>query len=146
MQGFADELAVELEAVRSRLAEVAAGSEPELDRLKALAELRKDQLTLLRAHGYQTERIGNLSTKLRLTPSRARLPGEAISRPARSARARGHGRIGATPPEKKGPPASHSLPTAGMVTHHRKMKRRVYDRRAPCHQGGSPCQRYRRSR
>jgi hypothetical protein len=28
---------------------------------------RKDMLALLRAHGYQTERIGNLSTKLRLT-------------------------------------------------------------------------------
>jgi hypothetical protein len=26
-------------------------------------------LTLLRAHGYQTERIGNLNTKLRLTKS-----------------------------------------------------------------------------
>jgi hypothetical protein len=28
---------------------------------------RNDLLALLRAHGYQTERIGNLSTKLRLT-------------------------------------------------------------------------------
>jgi hypothetical protein len=65
---FADELAVELVAVRSRFAEVAAGSEPEPDRLKALAELRKNQLTLLLVHGYQTERIGNLSTELRLPP------------------------------------------------------------------------------
>ena len=35
---------------------------------KLLAEARKEWLTLLRAHGYQSERIGTLSTKLRLTP------------------------------------------------------------------------------
>jgi hypothetical protein len=46
---FANWLAADIEQAR------AAGGDP------------KDRLALMRMHGYQTERIGNLSTKLRLT-------------------------------------------------------------------------------
>jgi hypothetical protein len=46
----------------------------------------KDRLALLRAHGYQTERIGNLSTKLRLTKaSRYTRDAEAAAIAARNA-------------------------------------------------------------
>jgi hypothetical protein len=65
---YADELATDLQAVRVTLGEVAAGSDPPPIKVKALAALRREQRELLRAHGYQSERIGNLSTKLRLTP------------------------------------------------------------------------------
>jgi hypothetical protein len=47
---FANALAADIEAART-------SSSPD----------RPALLALLRAHGYQTERIGNLSTKLRLT-------------------------------------------------------------------------------
>jgi hypothetical protein len=107
---FADELAADLQ---SGLAEVAAGSDPGPIKLKALAALRKEQRELLRAHGYQTERIGNLSTKLRLTPQARQSARRGTSRLARSPQARGHGRIGATPPEK-GPAAANGLPAAGI--------------------------------
>jgi hypothetical protein len=46
----------------------------------------KDMLALLKAHGYQTERIGNLSTKLRLTKaSRFTRDAEAAAIAARNA-------------------------------------------------------------
>jgi hypothetical protein len=39
----------------------------EIEQERASPNDPKEMLALLRAHGYQTERIGNLSTKLRLT-------------------------------------------------------------------------------
>jgi hypothetical protein len=63
----ADELAQEIEAVRAEMQAVAVGSDTTATRAKAEAALRASWLTLLRAHGYQSERVGNLSTKLRLT-------------------------------------------------------------------------------
>jgi hypothetical protein len=42
---------MELAAVQVTLAEVAAGSDPEPVKLKALAALRKEQRELMRAHG-----------------------------------------------------------------------------------------------
>jgi hypothetical protein len=37
----------------------------------------QEYLALLRAHGFQSERIGNLSTKLRLTPQARYAPSTA---------------------------------------------------------------------
>jgi hypothetical protein len=50
--GYANMLAGEIAAIRS---------------ITGKASMRDELQALLRAHGYQSERIGNLSTKLRLT-------------------------------------------------------------------------------
>jgi hypothetical protein len=57
---FANWLAADIAQARS---EIIAQAAAEISRSKTQDRL----LSLLRAHGYQTERIGNLSTKLRLT-------------------------------------------------------------------------------
>ena len=49
------------------LSEVVAGIAAEAEKSNVMAAGRKELCGLLRAHGYQSERIGNLSTKLRLT-------------------------------------------------------------------------------
>lgn len=63
----ADDLMQDLRAVRAALAEVTAGSGPVPTQSEAVATLTNEVRALLRAHGYQSERIGNLATKLRLT-------------------------------------------------------------------------------
>jgi hypothetical protein len=63
-----DDLSADLARARTALDQVQA--EPKRDPVgKLQAEARAAYFTLLRAHGYQSERIGNLSTKLRLTNS-----------------------------------------------------------------------------
>lgn len=64
---YADELAVDMQALRVKKAEVARGSGSVKARTAAVAALTADLHVLLRLHGYQSERIGNLATKLRLT-------------------------------------------------------------------------------
>jgi hypothetical protein len=64
---YARELAEEIAAVKAMLSEVIAGTAPEAEKSNVMAARRKELCDLLRAHGYQSERIGNLSTKLRLT-------------------------------------------------------------------------------
>jgi hypothetical protein len=56
----------EIQAVMGQSAAETAGSMEVAER-KIQAGLRDELCRLLRSHGYQTERIGNLSTKLRLT-------------------------------------------------------------------------------
>jgi hypothetical protein len=64
---YARELAVEIAEVKAMLSEVVAGIAAEAEKSNVMAAGRKELCGLLRAHGYQSERIGNLSTKLRLT-------------------------------------------------------------------------------
>ena len=64
---YARELAKEIAAVNAMLSEVVAGTAAEAEKSNVMAAGRKELCDLLRAHGYQSERIGNLSTKLRLT-------------------------------------------------------------------------------
>jgi hypothetical protein len=73
----ADDLATDLALARAAVNEIRAT--PQRDPVgKLLAEAKKELYSLMRLHGYQSERIGNLATKLRLTnqaryePSRAR--------------------------------------------------------------------------
>jgi hypothetical protein len=71
---YARELARQVVKVRAEIQAVmegstadTAGSMEVAERRKIQAGLRDGLCKLLRSHGYQTERIGNLSTKLRLT-------------------------------------------------------------------------------
>ena len=71
---YARELARQIVKVRAEIqafmegsAADTAGSMGIAERRKIQAGLRDELCRLLRSHGYQTERIGNLSTKLRLT-------------------------------------------------------------------------------
>ena len=71
---YARELAGQIMKVRAEFqafmegsAADTAGSMGIAERRKIQAGLRDELCALLRSHGYQTERIGNLSTKLRLT-------------------------------------------------------------------------------
>ena len=71
---YARELAGQIVKVRAEIqafmegsAADTAGSMGVAERRKIQAGLRDELCRLLRGHGYQTERIGNLSTKLRLT-------------------------------------------------------------------------------
>jgi hypothetical protein len=57
----------EIQAFMEGSAADTAGSIGTAERRKIQAGLRDELCKLLRSHGYQTERIGNLSTKLRLT-------------------------------------------------------------------------------
>jgi hypothetical protein len=57
----------EIQAFMEESAAETAGSMGIAERRKIQAGLRDELCRLLRGHGYQTERIGNLSTKLRLT-------------------------------------------------------------------------------
>ena len=60
-------LRAEIQAVMEGSAGDTAGSVGVAESRKIQAELCDELCRLLRSHGYQTERIGNLSTKLRLT-------------------------------------------------------------------------------
>jgi hypothetical protein len=71
---FARDLAGQIMKVRAEIQAFMEGSAADTDgsmgieeRRKIQAGLRDELCRLLRSHGYQTERIGNLSTKLRLT-------------------------------------------------------------------------------
>jgi hypothetical protein len=52
------------------------------ERLAMISEASKSMERLLRTHGYQSERIGNLATKLRLT-NQAKVPAASAARKAR---------------------------------------------------------------
>jgi hypothetical protein len=75
---------VEIQAVMEGLAADTAGSIGVAERRKIQAALRDELCTLLRSHGYQTERMGNLSTKLRLT-KQSRYDASSASRAAKNA-------------------------------------------------------------
>ena len=70
---YARELARQIVKVRAEIQAFMEGSAADTagsgvaERRKIQAGLRDELCRLLRSHGYQTERIGNLSTKLRLT-------------------------------------------------------------------------------
>lgn len=85
----ADDLALELAATRAGIAAVRADTEGEkgipftmAEKLAMIGEASKTMERLLRAHGYQSERIGNLGTKLRLT-NQAKVPAGSAARKAR---------------------------------------------------------------
>lgn len=79
----ANDLALDLAAARAGIAAVTADQTMTIpERLAALGEASKVMGRLLRMHGYQTERIGNLATKLRLT-NQAKVPAGAAARKAR---------------------------------------------------------------
>lgn len=83
----ADDLSARLEDTRQAMAElremVRTGGVIDVQTLQAretLVELSKLEMSLLRAHGYQSERIGNLATKLRLTNQAQEQPKKAGTR------------------------------------------------------------------
>lgn len=83
----ADELSARLEDTRQSIVAlgelVRAGGVVDVQTLQAretLVELSKVEMMLLRAHGYQSERIGNLATKLRLTNQSQEQPKKAGTR------------------------------------------------------------------
>jgi hypothetical protein len=71
---IADDLWVDLAQARTAIDEARKMPEPAAE---LLAEATQEYRAVLRAHGYQTERIGNLSTKLRLTPQARYAPSTA---------------------------------------------------------------------
>jgi hypothetical protein len=73
----------EIQAFMEESAAETAGSMGIAERRKIQAGLRDELCRLLRSHGYQTERIGNLSTKLRLT-KQSRYDASSAYRAARS--------------------------------------------------------------
>lgn len=82
----ADDLAVDLSITRTAIAEVRASETLTIpERLAAVAEGSKTMERLLRAHGYQSERIGNLGTKLRLT-NQAKVVAGSAAKKARDGR------------------------------------------------------------
>lgn len=81
----ANDLAVDLATTRQGIA--AVRDDPSLsltERLAAVGEASKTMERLLRAHGYQSERITNIATKLRLT-NQAKIPAGSAARRARDA-------------------------------------------------------------
>jgi hypothetical protein len=79
----ADDLALDLAATRAGIAAVRDDQTMTMvERLAAIGEASKTMERLLRAHGYQSERIGNLGTKLRLT-NQAKIPAGSAARKAR---------------------------------------------------------------
>jgi hypothetical protein len=70
----ADDLAADLALARAAIDKIRKMPEPSSE---ALTEATQEYRAVLRAHGYQTERIGNLSTKLRLTPQARYAPSTA---------------------------------------------------------------------
>lgn len=83
----ADELSARLEETRQAMVAlrelVRTGGVIDVQTLQAretLVELSKVEMGLLRAHGYQSERIGNLATKLRLTNQSQEQPKKAGTR------------------------------------------------------------------
>jgi hypothetical protein len=70
----ADDLAADLALARGVIDAIRKSPEPDAE---ALAAATQEYRAVLRAHGYQTERIGNLSTKLRLSPQARYAPSSA---------------------------------------------------------------------
>jgi hypothetical protein len=71
---LADDLAEDLARAQTALDELRQMPEPPA---KLLREATKDCRALLRMHGFQSQRIGSLSTKLRLTPQARYAPSVA---------------------------------------------------------------------
>jgi hypothetical protein len=71
---IADDLAADLAQARAAIDEIRKTPEPSAD---LLATATREYRAVLRAHGYQSERIGNLATKLRLTPQSRYAPSSA---------------------------------------------------------------------
>jgi uncharacterized damage-inducible protein DinB len=71
---IADELWVDLAQARAAIDELRKAPEPDAE---SLAEATQEYRAVLRAHGYQSEQIGNLATKLRLTPQARYAPSTA---------------------------------------------------------------------
>lgn len=79
----ADDLALDLAATRAGIAAVREDQTLTIiERMATIAEASKTMERLLRAHGYQSERIGNLGTKLRLT-NQAKIGAASAARKAR---------------------------------------------------------------
>jgi hypothetical protein len=62
---YSNELAVDVAQARTAIDQIKMMPEPPL---KLLLAAMRDYRILLRSHGYQSERVANLSTKLRLSP------------------------------------------------------------------------------
>jgi hypothetical protein len=75
----ADDLWVDLAQARAAIDAIRKTPAPSAE---SLAAATQEYRAVLRAHGYQTERIGNSSTKLRLTPQ-ARYPPRRAAKPPR---------------------------------------------------------------
>jgi hypothetical protein len=71
---IADDLSTDRVLARAAIDEIRKTPEPDAE---ALAAATQEYRAVLRAHGYQTERIGNLATKLRLTPQARYAPSSA---------------------------------------------------------------------
>jgi hypothetical protein len=70
----ADDLTADLAIVRAAVDEIRKAPQPDPEELAAVTQ---EYRAVLRAHGYQSERIGNLATKLRLTPQARYAPSTA---------------------------------------------------------------------
>jgi hypothetical protein len=70
----ADDLAVDLALARAAIDKIRKMPAPPAESLTAATQ---EYRAVLRAHGYQSERIGNLATKLRLTPQARYAPSSA---------------------------------------------------------------------
>jgi hypothetical protein len=70
----ADDLSADLAVARAAVDELRKQPDPDSAKLAAAME---EYRALLRAHGYQSERIGNLATKLRLSPQSRYAPSTA---------------------------------------------------------------------
>jgi hypothetical protein len=71
---IADDLWVDLARARAAIDELRKMPEPPAELLAAATQ---EYRAVLRAHGYQSERIGNLATKLRLSPQSRYAPSTA---------------------------------------------------------------------
>jgi hypothetical protein len=78
---IADDLWVDLAQARAAIDELRKAPEPDAE---SVAEATREYRAVLRAHGYQTERIGNLATKLRLTPQARYAPSTASREAAKT--------------------------------------------------------------
>jgi hypothetical protein len=79
----ADDLAIEMAEMRAAIESVKQSETMTIvERMAAIAQGSKAMAAMLRAHGYQSERIGNLATKLRLT-NQAKIPAGSAARKAR---------------------------------------------------------------
>jgi hypothetical protein len=70
----ADDLSADLALARTAVDAIRKTPEPSAESLTAATQ---EYRAVLRAHGYQSERIGNLATKLRLTPQARYAPSTA---------------------------------------------------------------------
>jgi hypothetical protein len=71
---IADDLSTDRALARAAIDELRKTPEPPAE---LLATATQEYRAVLRAHGYQSERIGNLATKLRLTPQARYAPSTA---------------------------------------------------------------------